>query len=163
MSTAREEEAELHIFKRHMGLTKRGSHGNGGLTVSEVLVQQTDNFTVHDTSHFVTLVIPTAQILQTKVRNEGNDLRVCVMCAGHICFFFCKNEAPFLFFLTKIHCKLQNLDLSLFHSPAQKSTSSCSRSTGSMLCSPSRRQITKCTGAWRTRYHAQVSATLINT
>lgn len=84
MSTAREEEAELHIFKRHMGLTKRGSRGNGGLTVSEVLVQQTDNFTVHDTRQLVTLVIPTAQILQTKVRNEGNDLRVCVMCAGHI-------------------------------------------------------------------------------
>lgn len=70
MSTAREEETELHIFKRHMGLTKRGSHDNGRLTVSKVLVRQTDNFTVRDASQFVTLIIPTAQILQTKVRSE---------------------------------------------------------------------------------------------
>ncbi|XP_075897792.1 ciliated left-right organizer protein containing ZP-N domains homolog isoform X2 [Nelusetta ayraudi] len=74
VGTAREEEAELYIFKRHMGLTKRGSHGNGGLTVSEVLVQQTDNFTVHDTSQLVTLVIPTAQILQTKPCTEKHQL-----------------------------------------------------------------------------------------
>lgn len=51
----------------------------------------------------------------------------------------------------------------LFYRPAQKANNSCSRSTGSMLCSPSRRQITKCTGAWRTRCHAQVSVPLINT
>lgn len=57
----------LHIFKRRMGLTKRGSADNEALTVSNVSVNQTDNFTVHDTSEFVTLTIPTAQILQTKV------------------------------------------------------------------------------------------------
>lgn len=96
VSTGREEETRLHIFKRHMGLTKRGSHGNGGLTVSELLVQQTDNFTVHDTSQFVTLIIPTTQILQTKVRNSGYDHRVCVTCAGHICFFSKKLSTFFL-------------------------------------------------------------------
>lgn len=76
MSTAREEEAKLHIYKRNMGLTKRGSHGNGGLTVSKVLVQQTDNFTMRDASQFVTLIIPVTHILQTKVRTEGSDLTI---------------------------------------------------------------------------------------
>lgn len=60
----------LHIFKRRMGLTKRGSSDNEALTVSDVSVNQTDNFTAHDTSEFVTLIIPTAQILQTKVSAE---------------------------------------------------------------------------------------------
>lgn len=73
MSTARKEETELHILKRPMGLTKRGSQDSGRLTVSQVLVRQTDNFTVHDTSRFVTLIIPTAQVLQTKVRSEDAD------------------------------------------------------------------------------------------
>lgn len=78
----------LHIFKRHMGLTKRGSHDNGVLTVSEVSVQQTDSFTMHETSEFVTLIIPTAQILHTKVRTEANDITVRVMQAGHLHFYF---------------------------------------------------------------------------
>lgn len=50
-----------------MGLTKRGSHDPEVLTVSSVSVNQTDRFTVQETSEFVTLTIPTAQILQTKV------------------------------------------------------------------------------------------------
>lgn len=78
----------LHIFKRHMGLTKRGSHDNGALTVSEVSVQQADSFTVHETSEFVTLIIPTAQILQTKVRTEANDITVRAVQAGHFHFYF---------------------------------------------------------------------------
>lgn len=57
----------LHIFKRHMGLTKRGSHDSEALAVSDVSVNQTDHFTVRETSEFVTLIIPTAQILQAKV------------------------------------------------------------------------------------------------
>ncbi|XP_044068053.1 uncharacterized protein C1orf127 homolog isoform X2 [Siniperca chuatsi] len=72
MSTA--EETVLHIFKRHMGLTKRGSYDNEALTVSNVSVNQTDNFTVHETSEFVTLIIPTAQILQTKTCADGKQL-----------------------------------------------------------------------------------------
>lgn len=154
MSKAGEEETELHIFKRHMGLTKRGSRDNGRLTVSRVMVRQTDNFTVHDTSQFVTLIIPTAQILQTKVRAEDTDFTV---------WFLSENQAPCWFFLTNIHCNLQHLNPSLFYRPAQKTSSSCSRSTGSMSCSPSRRRMTRCTGAWRTRCRAQVSAALINT
>ncbi|KAM8863819.1 uncharacterized protein ciroz [Spinachia spinachia] len=59
-------ETVLHIFKRRMGLTKRGSRDNEALTVSDVSVNQTDNFTVHETREFVTLIITTAQILQTK-------------------------------------------------------------------------------------------------
>lgn len=57
----------LHIFKRRMGLTRRGSDDNEGLTVSDVSVNQTDDFTVHETREFVSLIIPTTQILQTKV------------------------------------------------------------------------------------------------
>lgn len=67
VTTDTAEQTVLHIFKRHMGLTKRGSYDNKGLTLSNVLVNQTDDFTVHDTSGFVILVIPTDQILQTKV------------------------------------------------------------------------------------------------
>lgn len=67
VTTSLEEETVLHIFKRHMGLTKRGSHDNNVLMVSDLLVNQTDHFTVNETSQFVTLTIPTAQILQTKV------------------------------------------------------------------------------------------------
>lgn len=61
------EETVLHIFKQRMGLTRRGSSDDGGLTVTNVSVNQTKNFTVHETSEFVTLVIPTNQILKTKV------------------------------------------------------------------------------------------------
>ncbi|XP_056240980.1 uncharacterized protein C1orf127 homolog [Seriola aureovittata] len=66
VTTSTAEETVLHIFKRRMGLTKRGSSDNEGLTVSDVAVNQTDNFTVHETSEFVSLIIPTTQILQTK-------------------------------------------------------------------------------------------------
>lgn len=81
MSTSTAEETVLHIFKRHMGLTKRGSHDNDALTVSNVSVKQTDDLTVHETSEFVTLIIPTAQILQTKVSAETTGLTVNV-CTG---------------------------------------------------------------------------------
>lgn len=67
VTTSAAEETVLHIFKRRMGLTKRGSSHNEALTVSNVSVNQTDHFTVHETSEFVTLIIPAVQILQTKV------------------------------------------------------------------------------------------------
>lgn len=60
------EETVLNIFKQCMGLTRRDSD-DGGLTVTNVSVNQTENFTVHEISEFVTLVIPTNQILKTKV------------------------------------------------------------------------------------------------
>lgn len=60
----------LHILKRRMGLTRRGTNHNEALTLSDLSVIQTVTFTVHETSEFVTLSIPTAQILQTKVSAE---------------------------------------------------------------------------------------------
>nr|XP_046253593.1 uncharacterized protein C1orf127 homolog [Scatophagus argus] len=57
-----------------MGLTKRGSYNNETLTVTNVSVNQTDNFTMHETSGFVTLIIPTAQILQTKACADSKQL-----------------------------------------------------------------------------------------
>lgn len=62
------EETLLQIFKQRVGLTKRSSFDSDALTLSNVSVNQTDTFTVHETSDFVTLIIPTVQILQTKVR-----------------------------------------------------------------------------------------------
>lgn len=67
VTTSIKEDIVLHILKRHVGLTKRGSHEPEALTVSSVSVNQTDRFTVQETSEFVTLTIPSAQILQTKV------------------------------------------------------------------------------------------------
>ncbi|GLD45923.1 uncharacterized protein AKAME5_000036400 [Lates japonicus] len=74
VTTSTTEETVLHIFKRRMGLTRRGSHDSEGLTVSDVSVNQTDNFTVHETSAFVTLIIPTTQILQTKTCVDSKQL-----------------------------------------------------------------------------------------
>ncbi|XP_032362806.1 uncharacterized protein LOC116674437 [Etheostoma spectabile] len=74
VTTFTPEETVLHIFKRRMGLTKRGSAEDEALTVSNVSVNQTDNFTVHETSEFVTLTIPTAQILQTKTCTDSKQL-----------------------------------------------------------------------------------------
>lgn len=70
VTTSASEETVLHIFKRRMGLTKRGSSENETLTVSNVSVNQTDHFSVQETSAFVTLIIPAVQILQTKVSAE---------------------------------------------------------------------------------------------
>uniref|UniRef100_A0A8C4IL23 Si:ch211-129o18.4 n=1 Tax=Dicentrarchus labrax TaxID=13489 RepID=A0A8C4IL23_DICLA len=74
VTTSTAEETVLHIFKRHMGLTKRGSYDSEALTVSNVSVKQTDNFTVNETSEFVTLTIPTARILQTKACADSKQL-----------------------------------------------------------------------------------------
>ncbi|XP_055078736.1 uncharacterized protein C1orf127 homolog [Periophthalmus magnuspinnatus] len=60
------EETVLHIYKRRMGLIKRGSHVPETLTVHNVTLKQTENFTFHDSSRFVTVIIPTAQILRLK-------------------------------------------------------------------------------------------------
>ncbi|XP_049436972.1 uncharacterized protein C1orf127 homolog isoform X2 [Epinephelus fuscoguttatus] len=68
------EETVLPIFKRRMGLTKRGSYENEALTVSNVSVNQTNHFTVHEMGEFVTLIIPTAQILQTKTCTDNKQL-----------------------------------------------------------------------------------------
>ncbi|KAF1390626.1 hypothetical protein PFLUV_G00059970 [Perca fluviatilis] len=74
VTTSTPEETVLHIFKRRMGLTKRGSADYEALTVSNVSVNQTDNFTVHETSEFVTLTMPTTQILQTKTCTDSKQL-----------------------------------------------------------------------------------------
>ncbi|KAK7878598.1 hypothetical protein WMY93_030434 [Mugilogobius chulae] len=60
------EETVLHIYKRRMGLTKRGGHVSENLTVLNVTLKQTENFTFLETSQFVILIIPTAQILHLK-------------------------------------------------------------------------------------------------
>ncbi|KAM7412128.1 hypothetical protein PAMA_021876 [Pampus argenteus] len=74
VTTSAAEETVLHIFKRCMGLTKRGSSENEALTVSNVSVNQTDQFTVHETREFVTLIIPAAQILQAKACTDNKQL-----------------------------------------------------------------------------------------
>ncbi|XP_051947718.1 uncharacterized protein C1orf127 homolog [Xyrauchen texanus] len=67
----------LHIYKRRMGLTKRGGYQNETLSVSSLFVKQTDNFTWSETSDFVQLIIPTSLIQQTKecVGQEGDKLQ----------------------------------------------------------------------------------------
>ncbi|XP_056896969.1 uncharacterized protein C1orf127 homolog isoform X5 [Takifugu flavidus] len=74
VTTSIKEDIVLHILKRHVGLTKRGSHDPEALTVSSVSVNQTDRFTVQETSQFVTLTIPSAQILQTKACPDSKRL-----------------------------------------------------------------------------------------
>ncbi|XP_076019556.1 ciliated left-right organizer protein containing ZP-N domains homolog [Genypterus blacodes] len=65
----------LHIFKRRMGLTRRGSSDSEALTVTHVSLQQTDEFTVNQTSDFVTLLIPIRQILQSKACTGDEQLQ----------------------------------------------------------------------------------------
>ncbi|XP_053280160.1 uncharacterized protein C1orf127 homolog [Pleuronectes platessa] len=74
VTTSTAEETVMHIFKRLLGLTKRGSTHTEELTVSDVSVNQTQNFTVHETSEFVSLIIPTTQILQTKTCTDSKQL-----------------------------------------------------------------------------------------
>nr|XP_043893249.1 uncharacterized protein C1orf127 homolog isoform X1 [Solea senegalensis] len=74
VTTFMAEETVLHIFKRRMGLTKRGGFDSERLTVRDVSVNQTNNFTVHETGEFVSLVIPTTQILQTKACADSKQL-----------------------------------------------------------------------------------------
>lgn len=57
----------LHIYKRRMGLTKRSGFQTESLSVSSVIVKQTDSFTWSETIAFVQLIIPTSHIQQTKV------------------------------------------------------------------------------------------------
>jgi len=64
------EDTVLHVYKRRMGLTKRGGYQNETLSVSNVIVEQTDTFTWSETSDFVQLVIPTSHIQQKKVSSE---------------------------------------------------------------------------------------------
>ncbi len=52
-----------------MGLTKRGGYQNETLSVSSVIVEQTDTFTWSETSDFVQFIIPTSHIQQKKVRS----------------------------------------------------------------------------------------------
>ncbi|XP_029012017.1 uncharacterized protein C1orf127 homolog [Betta splendens] len=58
----------LHIFKRRMGLTKRGP------SVGGVWVKQTRRFTVRDAGGFVALLVPTERILQTRACAEREQL-----------------------------------------------------------------------------------------
>ncbi|KAK2885488.1 hypothetical protein Q8A67_016325 [Cirrhinus molitorella] len=60
------EDTVLHVYKRRMGLTKRGGYQNETLSVSTVIVEQTDTFTWSETSDFVQLIIPTSHIQQKK-------------------------------------------------------------------------------------------------
>ncbi|KAJ8371078.1 hypothetical protein SKAU_G00111060 [Synaphobranchus kaupii] len=59
-------ETVLHIFKRRMGLTRRGGYETETLSVSDVSVSQTSTFSVSESGDFVQLTIPTSHILQTK-------------------------------------------------------------------------------------------------
>ncbi|CAB1329713.1 unnamed protein product, partial [Coregonus sp. 'balchen'] len=70
VSSPAAEDTILHIFKRRMGLTKRGGYESDTLTVSSVSVKQTEKFTVHETHDFVQLSIATALILQVKETNH---------------------------------------------------------------------------------------------
>ncbi|KAI4883675.1 hypothetical protein NFI96_017219, partial [Prochilodus magdalenae] len=67
------EDTVLHIYKRRMGLTKRGGYDNETLTVSSVSVNQTDSFTWSETSSFVQLIIPTALIQKTQNCRDTED------------------------------------------------------------------------------------------
>ena len=87
VTTSTSEVTVLHIFKQHTGLTKRGSSDSEALTVSNVSVTQTDNFTLHETREFVILIIPTAQILQTKVSAETTGGTFCVLQLGQFLTF----------------------------------------------------------------------------
>ncbi|XP_037397375.1 uncharacterized protein C1orf127 homolog [Pygocentrus nattereri] len=67
------EDTVLHIYKRRMGLTKRGGYDNETLTVSSVSVNQTDMFTWSDTRSFVQLIVPTTLIQKTKNCTDKED------------------------------------------------------------------------------------------
>ncbi|KAG7323641.1 hypothetical protein KOW79_013343 [Hemibagrus wyckioides] len=60
------EDTVLHIYKRRMGLTKRGGYDNETLSISSVSINQTDTFTWSETTSFVKLIVPTALIQKTK-------------------------------------------------------------------------------------------------
>ncbi|XP_026055830.1 uncharacterized protein ciroz isoform X2 [Carassius auratus] len=60
------EDTVLHVYKRRMGLTKRGGYQNETLSVSSVILEQTDTFTWSETSDFVQLIIPTSHIQQKR-------------------------------------------------------------------------------------------------
>uniref|UniRef100_A0AAY5EP41 CIROZ beta domain-containing protein n=1 Tax=Electrophorus electricus TaxID=8005 RepID=A0AAY5EP41_ELEEL len=71
------ENTVLHIYKRRMGLTKRGGYDSETLSVSSVSVNQTSAFTWSENSGFVKLIIPTALIQKMKkcTEKEGRDLQ----------------------------------------------------------------------------------------
>ncbi|XP_043080540.1 uncharacterized protein C1orf127 homolog isoform X2 [Puntigrus tetrazona] len=56
------EDTVLYVYKRRMGLTRRGGYQNETLSVGSVIVEQTDTFTWSETSDFVQLIIPTSHI-----------------------------------------------------------------------------------------------------
>ncbi|XP_060749347.1 uncharacterized protein C1orf127 homolog isoform X1 [Tachysurus vachellii] len=67
------EDTVLHVYKRRMGLTKRGGYDNETLSISSVYINQTETFTWSETTSFVTLVIPTALIQKTKQKCADKD------------------------------------------------------------------------------------------
>ncbi|XP_053542164.1 uncharacterized protein C1orf127 homolog isoform X3 [Ictalurus punctatus] len=71
------EDTVLHIYKRRMGLTKRGGYDNETLSISSVSINQTDTFTWSETTSFVKLIVPTALIQKTKkcADKEGENLQ----------------------------------------------------------------------------------------
>ncbi|RXN11758.1 hypothetical protein ROHU_029907 [Labeo rohita] len=73
------EDTVLHVYKRRMGLTKRGGYQNETLSVSTVIVEQTDTFTWSETSDFVQLIIPTSHIQQKKHGSMRNSQKRSVL------------------------------------------------------------------------------------
>ncbi|KAM9445359.1 uncharacterized protein C1orf127 [Clarias gariepinus] len=67
------EDTVLHIYKRRMGLTKRGGYDNETLSVSTMSINQTDTFTWSETTSFVKLIVPTAFIQKTKKCADKED------------------------------------------------------------------------------------------
>ncbi|XP_065141646.1 uncharacterized protein ciroz [Paramisgurnus dabryanus] len=67
----------LNIYKRRMGLTKRAGNLNECLTISNVIVNQTNSFTWSQTTAFVQLIIPTSHIQEKRecISVEGKKLQ----------------------------------------------------------------------------------------
>ncbi|KAG9332784.1 hypothetical protein JZ751_014883, partial [Albula glossodonta] len=74
VSSSPAEETVLHIFKRRMGLTKRGGYDKETFSLSDVSVSQTDTFSVSESADFVQLTIPTSHILHMKTPEDHSSL-----------------------------------------------------------------------------------------
>lgn len=107
------EDTVLHIYKRRMGLTKRGGYDNETLSVSSVSINQTDTFTWSETTSFVKLIIPTSLIQKTKV-NELAFLKLIFFKLPNYHFVYLAINV-FFFLLQKCADKeAENLQQSFF-------------------------------------------------
>ncbi|XP_059397097.1 uncharacterized protein C1orf127 homolog [Carassius carassius] len=77
MNNSSSEDTVLHVYKQRVGLTKKGGYQNETLSVSSVIVEQTDNFKWSETNDFVQLIIPTSHIQQKKecIDQSGEKLQ----------------------------------------------------------------------------------------